>query len=277
MARLGFKVASIFASFGGPQISFLLPTDADCFMALGLIEVPAKVSKHLARIEPLKEVPVERAFELVVSGARDFNDLWGPLESWIRKVAPSLLAHVCTTELNLDLVIFLMKTWAATLLILKSEETLRKRFPKNVLLPRLLWDYNNNPLRKATLGDQFSKGAKQVSGTMRALQNEVQDMRGQLKSVQDQQASMLGHQSKMINFMNNIDSRMKSTQQAITIQGKEIAIRAQLAEMESRIRSLQVGALLSPDPARRVKLERAIKELAASVEGKRAELLDNTD
>lgn len=43
--KMGFRVASVFASFGGPQIFFLLPMDADRFAALGSIDVPSKVSK----------------------------------------------------------------------------------------------------------------------------------------------------------------------------------------------------------------------------------------
>jgi len=46
--KKGFKIASIFASYGGPQITFLLPSDADCFNALQLVDVPVKVSKNQA-------------------------------------------------------------------------------------------------------------------------------------------------------------------------------------------------------------------------------------
>ena len=65
--KQSFKVTSIFASFGSPQITFLLPSDADRYMALGTFAVPPKVSKHLAHVEPLKEIPLEHPFELVVS------------------------------------------------------------------------------------------------------------------------------------------------------------------------------------------------------------------
>jgi hypothetical protein len=67
--KKGFKVASISALFSGPQLTFLLPSDADRFNALQFIDVPAKVSKERAHIEPLKEIPILRPFELIVKGA----------------------------------------------------------------------------------------------------------------------------------------------------------------------------------------------------------------
>jgi hypothetical protein len=67
--KKGFKVASIFASFKGPQLIFLLPLDADDFYALPFTDVPAKVSKKHAHIELLKEIPILHPFELVVKGA----------------------------------------------------------------------------------------------------------------------------------------------------------------------------------------------------------------
>jgi hypothetical protein len=66
--KKGFKVASIFASFGSPQLTFLLPSDADCFNAMQFIDVPARVSKEHAHIEPLKEVPILHPFKLIVKG-----------------------------------------------------------------------------------------------------------------------------------------------------------------------------------------------------------------
>lgn len=79
--KKGYKISSIFASFGGPQITFLLP-DADRFMALQFTDVLAKVSKERARIEPGKEIPILRPFELVVKGAQ--NDLIiFPMATWM--------------------------------------------------------------------------------------------------------------------------------------------------------------------------------------------------
>ena len=37
--KKGFKIASIFASYGSPQITFLLPFDADCFNALLITDI----------------------------------------------------------------------------------------------------------------------------------------------------------------------------------------------------------------------------------------------
>ena len=51
--KKGLKISSIFASFSGPQITFLLPSNADSFNALHFIDVPARVSTERAHIEPL--------------------------------------------------------------------------------------------------------------------------------------------------------------------------------------------------------------------------------
>jgi hypothetical protein len=56
--KKGYKIASIFALFSSPQITFLLPSDTDRFSTLQFIDVPTKVSKERARIEPLKEIPI---------------------------------------------------------------------------------------------------------------------------------------------------------------------------------------------------------------------------
>ncbi|KAG6877016.1 hypothetical protein C0993_011054 [Termitomyces sp. T159_Od127] len=124
----GYKVAAIFTSFGGPQVAFLLPKDADPFMALGSIQVPSKVSCYPARIEPLKEIPVERPFELVVTGARDYDELGPLVEKWARKTAPSTFIGMRTTDTNPDLIIFSMSTWAATLL--RAPIHFENAFPK---------------------------------------------------------------------------------------------------------------------------------------------------
>jgi len=116
--KKGYKITSIFALFRGPQIMFLLPSDANCFMALQFIDVLAKVSKEHAQIEPLKKIPILHPFELVVKGACDYNLLEGVLEKWIRKMVPYSLIETHSTPLNLDLIIFSMATWADTAKIL---------------------------------------------------------------------------------------------------------------------------------------------------------------
>ncbi|KAF8239594.1 hypothetical protein L208DRAFT_1386092 [Tricholoma matsutake] len=152
--KKGYKITSIFALFGGPQITFLLPSDADRFMALQFIDVPAKVSKERARIEPLKEIPILRPFELVVKGAHDYDLLEGVLERWIRKTVPHSLIETCSTPLNSDLIIFSMATWADTAKILCSGKSFRKCFRDHLSAPHLLWDYNDDPLNKNSL-DQW--------------------------------------------------------------------------------------------------------------------------
>jgi hypothetical protein len=103
-----FKICGIFALFGGPQITFLLPSNADYCNALQFIKVPAKVSTEHAHIEPLKEIPVLHPFELVVMGAWDFDHLEGILEKWIKKMVPHSLIDTHTTPLNSNLIIFTM-------------------------------------------------------------------------------------------------------------------------------------------------------------------------
>ncbi|KAG6884474.1 hypothetical protein C0993_010731, partial [Termitomyces sp. T159_Od127] len=127
--KMRYKVTSIFPLFGGPQITFLLPKDADRFMALGSINVPSKVLRHLAQVELLKEIPVERPFELVVAGARDYDELGSLVEKWARKTSPGTFIGMRSTDLNTDLVIFSMSTWAASLAILKSEASFRSTSP----------------------------------------------------------------------------------------------------------------------------------------------------
>ncbi|KAG6876614.1 hypothetical protein C0993_001897 [Termitomyces sp. T159_Od127] len=141
-------------------MSFIIPAQADQFMALGKIKVPASVSKYMACIEPLKEVPIERAFELVVTGARDYDELSEIVEEWARKMVPGSFISLHTTDLDTDLYIFVMDTWEATLKILRSERLFRKQCPDpTIATPCLLWDHNNNPLQKTTLEEQVFKGA----------------------------------------------------------------------------------------------------------------------
>ena len=82
---------SIFAFFGSSQITFLLPTDADCFMALQFTDIPAKVSKEHARIELLKEISILWPIEIVVKSAQDYDQLESVLKKWIRKMVPHSL------------------------------------------------------------------------------------------------------------------------------------------------------------------------------------------
>lgn len=211
-------------------------------------------------------------------GARDFDELGSFVEQWARKTVKSLFVSGCSTDLNADLYIFSMATWSATLAILKNESSFRKRFPSdNISAPRLLWDYNNNPLNKASLGEQVSKGAGMISGTVKSLEREVRELRSEMQSMQSQQADMMNHQTKMLEFMTNLDRRIGTTQQAFLIQGCEIQIHAQLSEMESQIGTLCVAALLATDLARKAEIEATMERLKGDIARKRAELADNTD
>ncbi|KAG6898706.1 hypothetical protein C0993_004964 [Termitomyces sp. T159_Od127] len=270
--RQGFKIASIFASFGGPQVSFLLPSDADRFMALGSIDVPPKVSKLLARIEPLKEIPIEKPFELVVAGARDWDQLGLFVKKWVKKITKGAYDSSRITELNSDLFVLSMTTWADTLTILRNEESFRKCFPETISPPRLLWDYNDNPLRKTSLGDQVAQGADQISDTVKALAREVRELRGEVRSVQSQQADVVASQGKIFDLISSLDQRISTTQHAFLIQGQGVIVRSQISEAEAQIGNLRIALLITSDEAKRAEMQSAIDGLSTVLEQRRAEL-----
>jgi len=269
--KKGFKIGSIFASFGGPQITFLLPSDADRFNALQFIEVPAKVSTGRARIEPLKEIPILRPFELVVSGARDFDHLEGILEKWIKKTVPHSLIDIRTTPLNSDLIIFTMSTWTDTAKILRSADSFQRHFRNQLSTPRLLWDYNDDPLNKNSLGDQVAKGASMISGNVASLSRQIQELRGEVTVIRRQQEDLATNQTKMCQAISDLDTRVGQTQQALLIQGQECLLRSQIGDDESRISSLRVAAMFSNGKPKE-DFERAIADFEASAADKRERL-----
>ncbi|KAG6898794.1 hypothetical protein C0993_004162 [Termitomyces sp. T159_Od127] len=271
--KQGFRVASIFASYGGPQITFLLPADADRFMALGSLAVPSRVSKHVARIEPLKEIPIERPFELVVTGARDFDQLERILVPWIKRRVPKhSFIESRTTDLNSDLIIFSLASWADTLSILRCGDDFRAKFPETISPPRLLWDYNDNPLRKTLLGDQVSRGADQISGTVSSLVREVRELRGEVQSVKAQQADVLANQKVMFNLISDLDHRMSTSQQAILLQSLELRLRSQIGDLETQASSLRVAICLSDDSDEKADLQATATEVKRDLALKRQEL-----
>ncbi|KAH0586175.1 hypothetical protein H2248_007437 [Termitomyces sp. 'cryptogamus'] len=269
--KLGYRVASIFASYGGPQVTFLLPSDADKFMALGTFAVPAKVSKHMARIEPLKEIPIERPFELVVSGMRDWELMELRIEKWVRKTAPGSWIGGRTTDLNSDLFIFSLATWADTLRVLRAEESFKKVFPESIASPRQLWDYNDNPTRR-TLGDQVSKGADLISGTVKSMVAEIREMKSELQSVQIKLDNTVSSHSKLINHVMSLDQRLCTTQQALLVQGREEKIRSRIVELESQIGSLRMSLLFPADQQRKEEIQGLLEGLMVEIEQKRQDL-----
>lgn len=269
--KQGYKVASIFASFGGLQVTFLLPSDADRFMALGLFAVPAKVSRHLARVEPLKEIPLERPFKLVVSGMRDWEQMKGQIEKWARKIAPGSWIGSRSTDLNTDLFIFSMSTWADTLKVLRAEESFRKIFPDSISAPRQLWDYNKNPTRR-TLGDQGTRGADQITSTIRSMAAEIRKLRNEVRSVQLKQDDMSSAQLKLMDQVLSLDQRICITQQALLVQGHEEKIWSRVVELESQIGSLWVSLLFPASQQRRDEIQSALDLLITELDSKRAEL-----
>ena len=123
-----------------------------------------------------KKIPIHRAFELVVTGTQDFDHLEGVLKKWIRKTVPHSLIDSRTTPPNSDLIIFSMLTWANMVKILHSADSFQHHFRNQLSMPRLLWDYNDDPLNKNSLGDQVAKGASQISGNMASLSRQIQEL-----------------------------------------------------------------------------------------------------
>jgi hypothetical protein len=249
MEKMGFKIASIFTSFSGSQITFLLPSDTDCFNAKQFIDVPAKVSKERARIEPLKEIPIFRPFELVVKGAWDFDLLEGVLEKWIRKTVPHSLVETCVMPLNTNL-IFTMSTWDDTTKIMRSADSFNRLFHNQLSVPHLLWDFNDNPLNKNSLGDQVAKGASQISGNVASLSRQIQELQGKVMVMRHQQEDLATNQTKMSHAISKLDFHMSQTQQAILIQGQECLLCSQLSDDESKISSLRVASMFSSGEAK---------------------------
>ncbi|KAG6876098.1 hypothetical protein C0993_005552 [Termitomyces sp. T159_Od127] len=250
-------VASIFASYGGPQITFLLPANADCFMALGSLAVPLWVSKHVACIEPLKEISIERLI----------------LVPWIKRRVPKhSFIESRTTDLNSDLIIFSLALWADTLSILRCGDDFRAKFPETILPPRLLWDYNDNPLHKTLLGDQVSRGADQISSTVSSLVCEVHKLRGEVQSVKAQQADVLANQKVMFNLISDLDHCMSTSQQAILLQSLELQLRSQIGDLKTQASSLCVAIHLSDDTDEKADLQATATEVKCDLALKRQEL-----
>lgn len=269
--KKGFKIGSIFALFSGPQITFLLHSDADHFNALQFIEVPAKVSAGRARIELLKEIPILCPFELVVSGAQDFDHLEGILKKWIKKTVPHSLINICTTPLNSDLIIFTMSMWTDTAKILHSADSFQYHFCNQLSTPCLLWDYNDDPLNKNLLGDQVMKGASMISGNVASLSCQIQELQGKVTVIRCQQEDLATNQTKMCQAISDLDTRVGQTQQALLIQGQKCLPRSQIGNDESWISSLHVAAMFSNGKPKD-DFERAIADFEMSAADKRERL-----
>lgn len=93
--------------------------------------------------------------------------------------------------LNTNLIIFSMVTWTDTAKILHSIESFHKTFCDHLSAPRLLWDYNVNPLNKNSLGDQVAKGASQISGSVTSLLRQLQEVHSEVTAIMHQQTTLL--------------------------------------------------------------------------------------
>ena len=169
----------------------------------------------------VKEIPILCPFELVVTGARDFDHLEGILEKWIKKMVPHSLIDMRTTLLNSDLVIFSMSTWADTVKILRCADSFQRHFRNQLASPRLLWDYNDDPLNKNSLGDQVAKGASLIGGNVASLSRQIQELHGEVTVIRCQQEDLITNQTKMCQAISDLDIRVSQTQQALLIQGQE--------------------------------------------------------
>lgn len=111
------------------------------------------------------------------------------IERWARRMVPGSWIGSCSTELNADLFIFSMATWSDTLKILQSEDSFRKLFPKPIVPPSQLWDYNDK-LTCRTLEDQVSKGADQISSTVKSMALKIWELKNKICAVQIKQDDM---------------------------------------------------------------------------------------
>ncbi|KAF8065062.1 hypothetical protein FPV67DRAFT_167564 [Lyophyllum atratum] len=276
--KKGFKVASIFPSFGGPQVVFVLPRDADRFMALGTIDVPPAVSKSRATIQPLKEVIIQRAFELVVTGARDFEGLGDLVAKWARRTAPQSFLEFRSDSQHPDLIIFSMTTWAATSTILKSSELFRAAFPyPTIAPPRLLFDHNSAPLKPTSLGDQVAKGASQVTGSVAALTRQLEEVKSGLAAVQQQQTSIRENQEQMGAMMMSMNNRINETQNAMMVQGRDQQNRSHVIDLQSQLSSANLMLLMSgSNPALADAMRTQIDGLNRDLEEAKGELSNSS-
>ncbi|KAF9463160.1 hypothetical protein BDZ94DRAFT_1309072 [Collybia nuda] len=273
----GFKVANIFASYGGPQVTFLLPQDADRFMALQRIIMPAKISKHKATIEPIKETPILRAFELMVVGACDYDRLAELVVKWARKTSPKCFLEVRSDPTHSDLIIFSMSTWTATRKILNSSSLFRSSFPNSISTPCLLWDHNSNPLKKNALGDQVARGASQISSTVAALAWEVGELKSGMAIVQRQQEVLHANQEQVFGMIDSISSRITDTQNAIISQARDQQLRSRLIDLEARHGQIQLTILFTTNPLHSQALQAQLAIISDQVNRARADLEESSN
>jgi hypothetical protein len=84
-----------------------------------------------------------------------------------------------------------------------------------------LWDYNDDPLNKNSLGDQVVKGASQINGNVASLSCQIMELHGEVTVIRHQQEDLVSNQTKMYKAIYNLDVHMGKTQQALLIQGQE--------------------------------------------------------
>jgi hypothetical protein len=99
------------------------------------------------------EIPILRAWELVVKGVHDYDQIKDMIAQWIHCIAPDSLINIHTLQQNSDLLVFAMSTWATTVKIMSSSKSFTDIFPDTIVLLCLLWDYNEAPFLKTTLGE----------------------------------------------------------------------------------------------------------------------------
>ncbi|KAF5380096.1 hypothetical protein D9615_006221 [Tricholomella constricta] len=260
--KKGFKVASIFASYGGPQISFLLPHDADRFVALKTIEVPAKVSKHRATIEPVREIKIEHPFEIVIQGAGQYDGAGQLITKWAERTVREPTMSARSPVANPDLVIFHVSTWAATLKVLQAVDSFRRVFPQEeIFAPRLLWEHNNKPIYRRALGDQVSKGADQITASVSLLIREVGELKSGLAAVQQQQVTLSSNQDRLLGFVSSLSDRITTTQQALLVQGQQQQFRSMVGDLDGQINSLRVYMLMSQDAGEKREMKDQLDDL----------------
>lgn len=191
-------------------------------------------------------------------------------------MVPHSLIEMCATLLNSDLIIFSMVTWADTAKILCGADSFHHCFHDHLSAPHLLWDYNNDPLNKDSLGNQVAKGASQISGSVVLLSCQIQELHGEMMVIKHKQVDIVSNQSSMYQAISELECRMGQTQHALLIQGQECLLCSQISDDKSRISSLHVTAMFSEGKVKE-DYGKAINDFELALDDKRECLLKFSD
>ncbi|KAF5374645.1 hypothetical protein D9615_009023 [Tricholomella constricta] len=135
-------------------------------------------------------------------------------------------------------------------------------FPQEeIFVPRLLWEHNNKPIFRRTLGDQVSKGADQITASVSLLIREVGELKSGLAAVQQQQVTLSNNQDRLLGFVSSLSDRITTTQQALLVQGQQQQFRSMVGDLDGQINGLRVYMLMSQDPGEKQEMKDQLDDL----------------